>query len=229
MPFDVFLTTSWNTRGKAAKALKALDKYTTTSKITVVQNGLSNKPMNVWLKEETGVSNFEFNQIELPAFHGTIWNWCMNNALYRWVVILNDSHYPTSPWELFLETLTRKFDHSFYLLDGVGGTEAFAIDLALWQKMGFSTKIWSRRTQIYHTFLRAGFMKNAPTRDAIFKSIVFPYFDHYGEPLFVCDEDDTEALRSQDIKELEQLWRLSNKEGSIEGPDFIKRVPVFHK
>lgn len=226
MSVNVYLTTNWSTRGKGAKALSNLIKYTENAVVTVVQNGASPRPMDLWLKAETGEDNFEFIQYNTTATHGGSWNLCVYNSMYEWSVIINDSHYPTDNWETFFTSLTKKHKHKMYLLDSFGGTEAFAIHMGLWQKTMFNEYFISRKAIILDMALKIGFMENLPDKVDLVKHLIFPYYDYYGEPLFDCDDDDHDALSNAPITELNEFWRQTNDPGSIEGLDCIHRSPI---
>lgn len=223
MSSSVFLTTNWDTRGKAAHSLKQLGKYTSESKITVVQNGGSPKPMDLWLAHESGFEDFDFKNVRTPTSHGKIWNWCMSNAMYEWVVILNDTHFPTDDWDYFFYTLVNKHPHKLYLLDAFNGTEAFAINLPYWQKLGFNNNLVSKKAQIYHLLLRIGFMESIKKKEDLLKTVVFPYADYYQEPLFYTKPN--YFLPNENIKELDYMWELSSIKEGIEDFDKVPRTP----
>jgi len=226
MPSSIFITTSWNTRGKAAKSLKAFMKYTSRSNITVFQNGDSPVPMDTWLEHETGSSDFGFYKSSKPVKHGVIWNWCMNNALYEWVIIVSDFYYPIDYWDIHFDLLTRNNKQEMYLLGSWAGAECFAIKHTLWQKTGFHHLVSSPAVQIYNSFLKAGFMLNLPDKKEIYKYVVFNYINAYNEPLFESDE----ILKIElDKEELAIMWVDNDKIGSIEGPDGTKRVPNIQR
>jgi hypothetical protein len=223
MSCSLFITTSWNTRGKAAKSLKAFSQYTSHAPITVFQNGGSPVCMESWLKEETGVSNFQFMNTEKPVKHGTMWEWCMNNSMHEWNIIVSDLHYPTEDmWDLHFDTITRWNPHDMYFLGHFASSDSFAISKSSWQKLGFHRQINSPVVQLYNIFLKLGHMYNVPEKEEIYRKFVFHYANTYLEPLF---ETEHVIDLPVDKEELAFVWQESDNQGTIQGPDGIWRKP----
>lgn len=187
-PFSIFTITNWERRHYALNFLKAMSSSTflNISPLTIIENGdSSGEDLEQFLKENSGITNFNFVKFSKREGLARVWNWCMISALYEWVIICNDDCIPVYPWEVEVNRLIEMHPHQMFLLCHPNGFSAFCLHRQFWQKHKYFNGAFPEG---YYEdddwFLKVCFQEEVD-KAGVFKKFIFSYYDSFGEGLFV--------------------------------------------